>query len=80
MGDHIRSKILQCVFKILKHVHPSIYLGHETRNPNIETRNKFKYQMTKVQNLTLLPRLFWSLEHLDFFIVSNFGFRASDLS
>jgi len=36
--------------------------------------------MTKISKLGLLPWMFWSLEHFDFFvIVSNFGFRASHL-
>ncbi len=41
------------------------------RNPNIETRNKFEYQMTKIHCLKHL-----NLCHLK--IVSDFEFRASN--
>jgi hypothetical protein len=36
--------------------------------------------MTKIQNSAVLLSMFWSFEHLNFNIVSGFGFRASDLS
>ena len=42
------------------------------RNPNLEARNKFEYQMNEIQN---------RLEHLNLCflkIVSDFEFRASD--
>jgi hypothetical protein len=42
------------------------------RNSNIEILNKVEYQMTKIQNM------FRTLENLNFVIVSDFEFRASN--
>jgi len=53
-------------------------LRFQIRNSNIETRNNFKYQMTKISKLGLLPWMFWSLEHFDFvslFRISDFVLR-----
>jgi hypothetical protein len=54
-------------------------------NPKIriskhESRNKFEYRMTKVPNGRVLREAFMSLENSDLGIVSDFGFRISDLT
>jgi len=55
------------------------------RNPKSEIRNKFEYQMTKIPNgeVFLLsadnPFMFGTFENLNFDIVSDFEFRASNL-
>ena len=53
-------------------------------NPKIriskhEYRNKFESQMTKIPNGRVLGEGFRSLENLDLAIVSDFGFRISNL-
>jgi hypothetical protein len=41
------------------------------RNPKLETRNKFESQMSEIQNVL-------KIRILNFEIVSDFGFSASD--
>jgi len=48
------------------------------RNPNIETRNKCKYQMTKIFKLGLLSWMFLSFKDFEFlslFRISDFVLR-----
>jgi hypothetical protein len=69
-----------CLRLILACMRSGFFNSFKIRNPNIETRNKFKYQMTKIPNARLLSWMFWSLEHFDLFlIVSDVEFRASNL-
>ncbi len=59
----------------------------EIRNPNIEIRNKFEIRIlkcskritTKVAKIMIIILNVWILEFKIFVLVSNFGFRASDL-
>jgi len=44
-----------------------------------EYRNKFKFRMTKIPNNGVVRKSFRSLENLDLEIVSDFGFRISNL-
>jgi uncharacterized RDD family membrane protein YckC len=53
-----------------------LYRHCEIRNPKSEIRNKFKYQRRKSQTG---EQPVWDLDILDFGIVSDFGFRISDL-
>jgi hypothetical protein len=54
----------------------------QVRIPNIEIRNKFKYRMFQCPKQTRINKMqvlmFRSFESWSFYIVSNFGFRASD--
>jgi hypothetical protein len=55
-------------------------LGSEIRNPNIEIRDKFKYQMAETGENGPVARRFGTFEFRSFELVSDFEIRASSLS